>query len=146
LPSASDDGPAVTFTGSTPEVAGHYPATVALAHVAGGLPSGCMPTLERSDPHLVSVAWKCGTRLSAETVTLAGSSLSLSDVLSGSYQSYLSSIAAQQFSDEGVANADTSSFSTWYLTPAALAVVFPDGVVTYPLASLASYLKDPSSL
>lgn len=146
LPSATDGGPVVTFTGTTPEVSGHYPATEALAKVASTLPSGCVPSLERSDPRLVSVAWMCGTHISAATVTLAGAPVALDGVLTGAYQSYLSSVAAQQFTVEGQSNADTTTVSAWYLTPAALAVVFPDGVVTYPLPSLQSYLEDPSSL
>jgi hypothetical protein len=136
----------VTFTGPTPEVAGHYPATQALAKVVSSLPSGCQPALERSDPHLVSVEWRCGTHITASTVTLSGATVSLVGVLTGDYQSYLSSVAQQQFAVEGESGADTTSPAAWYLTPAALAVVYPDGVVTYPLPSLTSYLKDPSSL
>lgn len=136
----------VTFTGNTAEVAGHYPATVALAHASAGLASGCHPALERSDAHLVSVEWTCGRTVSAATVTLAGTPVTLTDILTGDYRSYLSSVAAQQFAVEGQPDAASTNLSTWYLTPAALAVVFPDGVVTYPLASLAPYLRDSSAL
>ena len=94
----------------------------------------------------MSVDWKCGDSITAATVTLDGRRLSLGDILQGSYGSYLSSIAAAQFSAEDQAGAATSNLGTWFLTPAALAVDFPAGVVSYPLASLGPYLKDPSSL
>jgi hypothetical protein len=136
----------VTFTGPTPEVAGHRAATLSLARFASALPSGCSPTEERSDPHLVSVAWRCGGRIAATTVTLDGKTLALADFMTGAYQGYLSAVAQQQFQVEGVKGAATTDLSTWYLTPATLAVVYPAGVVTYPLASLAAYLRDASSL
>jgi hypothetical protein len=146
LPMANVGGPVVTFTGDTPEVSGHYPATQALAKVAAGLPSGCQANLERSDQYLVSVEWTCGRAVSGSTVTLGGATVTLDGILTGNYRSYLSSVAAQQFQVEGQPAAGTPTLSAWYLTPEALAVVYPGGVVTYPLASLTTYLKDPSSL
>lgn len=146
LPSATVGGPAVSFAGAVPEVGGHQPATAALARFASALPAGCVPRLERSDPHLISVSWRCGQQIRADTVTLAGDAVGLPAVLTGSYPAYLSAVAAQQFAVEGEPAAATSDLSTWYLTPAALAVVFPAGVVTYPLASLQPYLKDPPDL
>jgi len=139
-------GPAVTFTGPRPTVAGHPAAASALTATAARLPSGCTGLLERSDPHLVSVVWRCGTAITAATVTLDGHPLALGDILHGGYASYLSSVASSQFAVEGEAKAPTTDLGTWYLTPAALAVAFPAGVVSYPLASLAPYLRDPSGL
>ncbi len=55
-------------------------------------------------------------------------------------------MAAAQFQADGRASAAASDLGTWYLTPAALAVAFPSGVVSYPLTSLQPYLKDPSAL
>lgn len=136
----------VTFTGPTPEVAGHRAATLTLARFAAALPSGCSPREERSDPHLVSVAWRCGGHIAATTVTLDGKTMALADFMTGAYQGYLSAVAQQQFEVEGVKDAATTDLSTWYLTPAALAVVYPDGVVTYPLASLSGYLRNASSI
>lgn len=145
-PSRPSGGPAVGFAGATPTVAGHEAATTALARIVGGLPAGCRGRLERSDAHLVSVAWRCGTQVAAATVTLAGRPVALGDILHGGYQAYLSSAAAQQFKVEGIDHADTTDLGTWYLTPDALAVAFPDGVVSYPLPSLEEYLAAPSSL
>ena len=136
----------VTFTGATPEVAGHREATVSLARFAAALPSGCSPSAERSDPHLVSVAWRCRGRIAATTVTLEGKTMALTDFMTGAYQGYLSAVAQQQFQFEGVKDAATTDLSTWYLTPASLVVVYPAGVVAYPLASLAGYLRNASNL
>ena len=136
-------GPAVTFSGAGPTVAGHAAASAALRRAA---PAGCAPSLERSDRHLVSVLWRCGNHLASATVTLDGRPLALGDILTGAYASYLSSAAESQFQVEGVAHPVTTDLSTWYLTPAALAVAFPAGIVSYPLASLSTYLKDPASL
>jgi hypothetical protein len=146
LPGPQMGGPVVTFTGDTAEVAGHYPASVALAQVSSSLPANCQPTLERSDDHLVSVRWNCGSRVAAATVSLDGRRLTLGDILTGDYASYLTSVATQQLRLAGASTSGTDDLSTWYLTPAALAVVFPGGVVTYPLASLSSFLSDPSGL
>jgi hypothetical protein len=136
----------VTFFGEAPQVAGRPAATAALDRDAAGLSHGCAPEAERTDAHLVSVVWRCGTRQAAATVTLDGRPLALGDFLAGAYQGYLSSVAATQFQVEGIDHPATGDLRTWYLTPAALAVVFPDGVVSYPLSSLAPYLDDPSSL
>lgn len=143
---ASPGGPAVTFAGDRPRVGGHPAATAALAGIAAGLSGACTPVAERTDLHLVSVAWRCGHRIAAATVTLAGRPLSLSDLLRGAYREYLSSVAAAQFQLEGDRSAPTGDLGTWYLTPDALAVAFPAGVVSYPLGSLQPYLRDPSSL
>jgi hypothetical protein len=107
---------------------------------------GCAPQVERADGHLVSVVWRCGNRVSAATVTLDGRTVALGDILHGAYPSYLSSVASAQFQVEGIQHPSTTDLGTWYLTPAALAVVFPAGVVSYPLASLGPYLEDPSAL
>jgi hypothetical protein len=136
----------VTFTGETPLVAGHPAASAALGRAAAGLSPGCAPQAERTDAHLVSVVWRCGHSISAATVTSNGRTVALGDVLQGGYQSYLSSVASAQFSVEGVQNAATSDLGTWYLTPAALAVAFPAGVVSYPISSLAPYLRDPGAI
>lgn len=143
---ASAGGAAVTFTGDRPNVDGHPAATEALTRFAAGLPPGCRPDTKRSDAHLVSLTWRCGDRISSATVTLDGRLLGLGDVLKGSYQQYLSSVAAAQFQVDGDASAATTDLTTWWLTPAALAVAFPAGVVSYPLASLQPYLEDPSAL
>lgn len=143
---ARNGGPAVSYAGDKPVVGGHPAATSALARTAAGLPSGCAPTTERSDTRLVSVVWRCGARLAAATVTLDGRPLALGDLLTGSYREYLSSVASAQFQVDGNSSASTTDLGTWYLTPAALAVVFPAGVVSYPLPSLQPYLRDPSAL
>lgn len=145
-PSRAPGGPAVAFSGAAPSVAGHGAATAGLTRVASTLPPGCQGRLERSDSRLVSVAWRCGTHVTAATVTLGGRRLALSDLLRGDYAGYLSGVAAEQFKVEGVTSAATTDLDTWYLTPAALAVAFPAGVVSYPLASLTPYLIDPASL
>ena len=134
----------MSFNGSTVAVAGHPAATDALARVRPD--PACIPAVKRSDGHLVSVVWRCRSTIQAATVSLDGRLLALGDILQGGYGSYLSSVAAAQFSVEDQPNAPTGDLSTWYLTPAALAVAFPAGVVSYPLASLTPYLKDPSSL
>jgi hypothetical protein len=139
-------GPSVTFSGARPVVAGAPAATTTLDRVAAGLPSGCEPTTERDDTRVVSVAWRCGTRLAAATVDLGGAQLSLGDILTGAWAAYLSSVAQAQFQVEGITRAATNDFATWYVTPAALAVVFAAGVVSYPLASLGPYLRSPSAL
>ena len=136
----------MTFSGPDPQVAGHPAASAAQARAAVGRPSPGAVQVERSDTHLVSVVWRCGTRILAATATLDGRRLALGDILTGSYQGYLSSVAASQFSVEGIRSASTSDLSTWYLTPAALAVAFPAGVVSYPLSSLTPYLKDANSV
>lgn len=127
-------------------MAGYPAATSALDATGSGLAAVCQPVTERSDAHLVSVVWRCGRRVAAATVTLAGRPVALGDILKGSYQSYLSSVASTQFDYENLTGAETTNLSTWYLTPAALAVVFPDGIVSYPIPSLSAYLSDPSSL
>jgi hypothetical protein len=114
--------------------------------VAAGLSRGCAPQVERADSHLVSVVWRCGNRISAATTTLDGRTVALGDILQGAYQGYLSSVASAQFQVEGISHTPTTDLATWYLTPAALAVVFSAGVVSYPLASLTPYLKGPSDL
>lgn len=139
-------GPAVSFSGSRVAVAGHPGATAALVAVAARLSTGCTPRTERSDPRLVSVIWRCGNSITAATISLAGHPLALADVMKGAYPAYLSSVAASQFQVEGISHPATSDLGTWYLTPAALAVVFPAGVVSYPLASLTAYLRSRSSL
>ena len=136
----------VSFNGNSPQVAGHPGATAALDRVAAGLTPGCGTRVERSDANLVSVIWRCGNRLAAATVTLGGADLTLGDILTGPYPGYLSSVASAQFSAAGDPGAPTTDLGTWYLTPAALAVVFPAGIVSYPLASLAPYLKDANGL
>ena len=139
-------GIGVSFAGNAPRVTGHPAATATLDRVAAGLPPGCGTRVERSDEHLVSVVWRCGHGLAAATVTLAGQQLTLSDILTGGYAGYLSSVASAQFSAAGDPGAATGNLGTWYLTPAALAVAFPTGVVSYPFASLAPYLKGTSAL
>lgn len=139
-------GPTVTFSGNEPQVAGHPAASSVLDVTGTGLESGCQPVTERSDPHLVSILWHCGSHVTAATVTLSGRPVGLGDILKGNYQGYLSSVATTQFDYENLAHAKTTDLSTWYLTPAALAVVFPDGIVSYPIPSLSAYLSDPSSL
>lgn len=132
------------FDGPVATVAGYPAATAAVDRLQ--LAAGCTPTVKRADQHLVSIVWKCGDSLTAATVTLGGRRLVLGDILQGDYASYLSSVASAQFSAAGQADAPTNDLGTWFLTPAALAVDFPAGVVSYPLASLGPYLRDPSSL
>lgn len=141
---ASAGGPTVSFTGGRAQVAGEPAATSALGKVR--VPPGCSPAVERSDAHLVSVVWRCKNTLYAATVSLGGRALTLGDILDGGYASYLSSTASAQFAAQGQDHVPTTDLTTWYLTPAALAVAFPAGVVSFPLASLRPYLKDPSSL
>lgn len=143
-PAPTSDGPTVVFHGTSPQVAGHPATTAALDRVQ--VPSGCAPAVKRSDQHLVSVLWRCQDNVRAATVSLDGRQLGLGDILQGNYASYLSSVASAQFSVENQPHASTDDLSTWYLTPAVLAVAFPAGIVSYPLASLGAYLKDPSSL
>lgn len=143
---AGPAGPEVSFDGNMALVAGDPAATAALARVAAPLPPGCGTRVERADLHLVSVIWRCGNRLAAATVTRAGRELALSDILTGPYPGYLSAVASAQFSATGDPGAATTDLGAWYVTPAALAVVFPAGIVSYPLPSLTSYLKDRSSL
>jgi len=133
----------VTFHGARPEVAGHPAATAALDRLA---PSGCGPRLQRSDAHLVSVSWRCGTTVSAATVTLAGRPLTLSDLFQGDYRSYLLSVAATQLQAAGGAGPAPGALGPWYLTPAALAVAYPAGTVSYPLASLAAFISHPDAI
>lgn len=132
------------FDGPVATVAGYPAATAAVDRLQ--LAAGCAPTVKRADQHLVSIVWKCGDSLTAATVTLDGRRLALGDILQGNYASYLSSVAAAQFSASGPADSPTTDLGTWFLTPAALAVDFPAGVVSYPLASLGPYLRDLSSL
>ncbi|HWE55004.1 MAG TPA: hypothetical protein VG435_05800 [Acidimicrobiales bacterium] len=146
LGSPTVGGPAVTFSGNRPQVAGHPAASSVLDVTGTGLQPSCQPVTERSDPNLVSILWHCGSQVTAATVTLSGRPVELGDILKGDYRSYLSSVATTQFAYENLAHAATTDFSTWYLTPAALAVVFPDGIVSYPIPSLSAYLSDPSSL
>lgn len=136
----------VTFSGEEPRVLGYPSASAALDATGSGLATGCQPVTERSDRHLVSVLWRCGSHVAAATVTLAGRPVALGDILKGAYQAYLSSVASTQFDYENISSANTTNLSTWYLTPAALAVVFPDGIVSYPIPSLTAYLTAPASL
>lgn len=140
----SSTGPVVTVSGAVPEVAGHPDAASAFSRVA----IGCTPTVQRDDPSVVSVFWDCPShRVAAATYSLAsGHMLSLGDVLTGAYQQYLSYVAAAQFSAAGRPAAATTDLSTWYVTPDALVVVFPAGLVSYPLASLSQFLRSPSPL
>lgn len=143
---AAAAGPTVRYSGARPDVVGHPPATAALDRAAAGLPAGCTPATERADLHLVSVEWRCGKSLAAATVTIGGRLLTLSDILQGGYQGYLSSVAAAQFAVEGQPDAATTDLGTWYLTPVALAVAFPAGVVSYPLASLGPYIRNAAAI
>lgn len=136
----------MTYSGAFPSVVGHDAATRVLTGDVDRLPSGCAPKTERSDPHLVSIVWQCGKRVASATVTLAGRPLALGTLMKGDYTAYLSSVAEQQFQVEGVAHPDTTDQRTWYLTPAALAVAYPAGIVSYPLDSLTPYLRDPAAL
>ena len=139
---ADSTGPVVTVSGAVPEVAGHPAAGPDFARV--GAP--CAPTVERSDQRVVSVFWHCAShRVAAATFGLtANRLLTLDDLFAGAYRGYLSSVAADQFTAQGVGGARTADLSTWFLTPATLDVVFPAGVISFPLATLASY-RNPSS-
>ena len=132
----------MTVSGAVPEVAGHPAAAAAFARV--GAP--CAPTVERSDPQVVSVFWHCAShRVAAATFGLAENRLlTLDDLLTGGYRQYLSSVASDQFAAQGVSGASTGDLSVWFLTPATLDVVFPSGVITFPVSSLAAY-RNPAS-
>ena len=141
-PSAVPAGPpapaqAVTVSGAVPQIAGHPAAAVAFGRAA----APCAPTVERNDQKVVSVFWHCAShRVAAATFGLAANRLlTLGDLLTGSYQQYLSSVASDQFAAQGMPGARTSDLSTWFLTPVTLDVVFPAGVITFPLASLSPY-------
>lgn len=140
------NGPKVSVAGNAPQLAGHPAVDAALQRDAAAAGSGCPPRTERDDAQLASFVWKCGSgRVYAATVEVAaGRQVTLSDLLTGPYASYLSSTAEAQFLADGKADASTSDLRTWYLTPAALVVVFPAGSVSFPISSLTSYLRDPA--
>jgi hypothetical protein len=131
-----------------PQLTGHPTANTTLQQTAAGLTPGCQPITEDDTPKLASFVWKCGTKaLAAVTVGFdPDRKLALGDLLTGDYQSYLSSVAATQFRAEGVSNAATSDLSTWFVGPEALDVVFPNGIVSYPLASLGLYIDKSGPL
>lgn len=141
---AATAGPVVQVAaGGAPEVAGHPDATAALK--AASL--GCPPTLERDDPEVVSVFWRCSGKAAAATYDLARHRLlSLPDLLTGSATSYLTDLARTQFQADGLANADVGSILAWYLTPLSLVAIYPAGTIDYPISSLVPYLKRPSPL
>ena len=145
---AAGHGPAVSVSGAAPQLAGQPAADAILRRDAAVLPPGCKPATERDDPKLASFIWVCPhKRVYAATIELGnGRQAKLGDLLTGSYVSYLSSIARTQFQADGVANPSVSDLGTWYLTPAALVVVFPSGPVSFPVSSLTPYLKDPALL
>ena len=143
---AAGRGPAVSVSGSAPQLSGHPAADALLRRDASVLGSGCRPVTERDDPQLASFLWTCpGKRVATATIGLAADrQLALGDVLTGSYRAYLTSVAQAQFQADGVANPAVGDLGTWYLTPAALVVVFPSGPVSFPISSLTPYLKDPA--
>ena len=140
-------GPAVTYVGAQPSVAGDTSATSTLDHFASALPAGCQPHTQRDDAHVVSIVWNCAGKVAAQTVGLgSGQALTLAQILKGNYVNYLSSVAQTQFKVEGLTGAQTTDLGTWYATADALAVAFPAGIITYPLVSLQPYLVLPSPL
>lgn len=136
----------MSVEGSAPQLAGHPTANAILRQDASRLASGCSPRTELDARRLASFVWKCPSgRLVTATIDLTGDrQLALSDLLTGSYASYLSSVASAQFSAEGVADPSVHDLSVWYLSPAALNVVFPSGSVAFPISSLTPYLRDPT--
>jgi hypothetical protein len=149
-PTGDQGGPAVRTVdaGGTgvPVLAGEPAADAALRAAARGLPAGCDPTTELDTVRVASFVWRCpGGRVATATVALpAGPLLSLGDLLSGPWRSYLASVGAAQLRADGVAHPATGDLSEWFLAPGLLEVVFPSGVVAYPLATLGPFVARSS--
>jgi hypothetical protein len=75
-----------------------------------------------------------------------GGLLTLANLFFGPYQQYLSSTAVTQLQASDAANPVTTDLSVWALTPDALEVTFPAGTVSFPLSSLAPYIRHPGPL
>lgn len=144
---AAGAGPAVTVSGSAPQLAGYPAANAVLRRDAAALDPGCHPATQRDDAQLVSFRWTCRSERVAAAATIALAAdrqLRLSDLLAGAYVPYLQSVAEAQFRADGISHPSVGDLSVWYLTPASLVVVFASGPVGFPLSSLTPYLRDPA--
>ena len=131
-----------------PQLAGHDTANAALRNFGAGLRGTCSVTTSRDDPKLASFVWNCGAQgPSTATVDLIGDRiLTLSDLLTGNFAGYLSSVASTQLETDGVTSPATSNLSAWSLTPSALAIAFRAGTVYFPIGTLGPYIKRPGPL
>lgn len=131
-----------------PQLAGHDTANAALRAIGAGLRGTCSVSTSRDDPKLASFVWDCGPHGPATATVDLGDDriLALSDLLMGSFASYLSSVASAQLETDGVANPSTTNLSAWSLTPASVAIAFPAGTVYFPIATLGPYIKRPGPL
>ena len=144
------EGPAVRTVDAggkgVPVLAGEPAPDAALRRLARSLPAGCTPNTEDDTSRLASFLWRCpGGQVATATVTLpAGRLLTLSDLFSGQWRSYLASVGAAQLRAQGVVDPATGDLSEWFVAPGLLEVVFPSGVVAYPLATLGRFVARSS--
>ena len=131
-----------------PQLNGQVTINSQLRQTAAGLSGTCTVVVERDDSRVASFLWTCnsGSRTAVTFDQSSGRKLSLNDLFSGSYLSYLTSTAQSQMKADGVSSPSASDFSVWYLNPSALVVAFPQSVVSFPIGSLGSYLKSGGPL
>lgn len=139
-------GPAVSIIHVSglpvPQLQGKASVNTQLAAIGSKLSGTCTVSAERDDKRVASFLWSCGTDKTAATFDLSTNSrLSLDELFQGDYKSYLSTTAVTQMKANGDANATANDFSVWYVTPESLVVVFPAGTVSFPIASLTTYMR-----
>lgn len=139
-------GPAVSIIHVSglpvPQLQGKGTVNAQLAAIGSKLSGTCAVSAERDDKRIASFLWSCGEHKTAATFDLTTNTrLSLDSLFQGDYRSYLSSTALTQMQANGNANPTATDFSVWYVTPESLVVVFPAGTVSFPIASLSSYLR-----
>lgn len=126
-----------------PQLAGKVAMNASLRQVAAGLSGTCSVAVERDDARLGSFLWTCGSgkRTAVTYDQRTERKLSLDDLFDGTYRSYLTSTAVAQMKADGVSSPSASDFSTWYVSPSSLVIAFPQSIVSFPLQSLASYVR-----
>ncbi|HET6915915.1 MAG TPA: hypothetical protein VFH56_07470 [Acidimicrobiales bacterium] len=125
-----------------PQLQGKGTVNAQLAAIGSKLSGTCAVSAERDDKRIASFLWSCGEHKTAATFDLTTNTrLSLDSLFQGDYRPYLSSTAVTQMQANGNANPTATDFSVWYVTPESLVVVFPAGTVSFPIASLSSYLR-----
>jgi hypothetical protein len=125
-----------------PQLAGKATMNASLRQVAAGLSGTCSVAVERDDARLGSFLWTCGGQRTGVTYDQRTErKLALDDLFQGAYRPYLTSTAVSQMKADGVSSPSASDFSIWYVTPSSLVIAFPQSVVSFPLQSLAGYVR-----